>query len=281
MALREPQTYQDGELLRRVDGEGVVVTIVLLASHGVGVEAASPLVADSVELAVGASAAANALDTARVRRVPCGAAIRLPNVHLIAARAKRSSVHSAIKPAQLRALSITVTRAVGGTGVCLALSSGHVHLGQVQGTVHAAGKSRDVDVEHQFLTCEFDALVFIALLVEQVDSWRGVVVSSIAVRCVLVERHRISRSPDTSLKIVHALDNTVFVAGGIVRAGCRTYGARGAILLLKLMVVPVNDKGGLLSSAATGLGTLVRGQLWVLLGNFAWLLSEDRLNSQR
>lgn len=71
------------------------------------------------------------------------------------------------------ALGIAVARApVGTTGVQVALAAGRLHLGEVEGAVHAAGQLGDVDVKGVLAAGELGHLVLLLGLVQEVDAGR-------------------------------------------------------------------------------------------------------------
>ena len=73
-----------GERPRRIDG--ATWAVVALLAHGVGIEAATRLVAHRGTLTTGAAKGAGG--AARVRRQCCGDGVCLPQVHLLAAPAQ-------------------------------------------------------------------------------------------------------------------------------------------------------------------------------------------------
>jgi hypothetical protein len=88
----------DGELLRGIDHVLRPSTEVLGLAQSVRVEAASPLIADSVESALFALAAVDAFDAAGVGGEAQSSAVRFPDVHLVAARSQGVGVDRAVKP---------------------------------------------------------------------------------------------------------------------------------------------------------------------------------------
>lgn len=165
----------DCELLGGVDSVLRSGAVVLRFTQGVWVEAASPLVTDSLEATVArpvaASAGADTVNTARVGCESSRTSIGLPDVHFIAAGSQNTVVDSAVEERQFGALGVAVAGAVCSAGVGGTLSARHSHLRQVQGAVHTAGKSRQLDVEGELLVGKLHALVLLAVRVKEVYSW--------------------------------------------------------------------------------------------------------------
>lgn len=70
-------------------------------------------------------------------------------------------------------LGIAVARAPVGTArVQVAPAAGRLHLGEVEGAVHAAGQLGDIDVEGVLAAGEFSHLVLLLGLVQQIDAGR-------------------------------------------------------------------------------------------------------------
>lgn len=71
-----------------------------------------------------------------------------------------------------KALRITVAAAIIGAGLTVdACTTRFVHLRQVQGTVHAAGELRHIDVECQLTTSQLQHLILVSARLHQVYSW--------------------------------------------------------------------------------------------------------------
>ena len=229
------ETYlsDNGELGLGVDGLAGAVEAGV--AHAVGVEVASVLVAHArvsiaARAALGASAHSLAVDGARVRCVGVRDGVGLPDVHLRAAGAHCSgtrirvagrripshNVSQSIDELQvLRALSIAVSSSVLGTGLVggvLGETTILVHLGEVESSVQAAGKVRDIGIECELLVQELEHLV-VAVVLHEVDTRTDILAASAALSNEL-ERESIARGTDTvSTAIVGTINSAVFGTG--------------------------------------------------------------------
>jgi hypothetical protein len=85
----------------------------------------------------------------------------------------QGQTYNAVDEGRDEALGITVARAVEGTaGVQFALAASGLHLGEIQGAVHAARQLGGVDFEADLIAGELHHLILALGLVEQVDPWR-------------------------------------------------------------------------------------------------------------
>jgi hypothetical protein len=127
-------------------------------------------------------------------------------------------------PGCIKTLCVTVTATVRCARVVFVAATRHIHFREVQGAVHATRQRRQFHVETQLLVSELDVRIVLAVRIEKIHTRRGVVVSIIAGRDVLVKGQDVSIGSDSARFVIEALDDAVFVAGDAVGA----HGARAA-----------------------------------------------------
>lgn len=200
-----------------------------------------------------------------MRGEACGARVRFPDVHLVAAGAAVGDVGFAVDPGGRVALSVAVAGAVGGAGgIQGAAAAGGQHVGEVEGAVHAADEGGDVDFEGEFLVQERGRMVGLAVLSEEVDSRRdgaGLVGGGIAE--VLAEGHARATGLHAEAAVVSdTFDDAVLAAGlfigadGAIEAGGIGAGGVGSDFV-DGVCGGVEHKRGLLLHAAAMTSTVV------------------------
>ena len=274
-ALVGGELGHDGEGLLGVDGHAARVAVVLPLADAVVVVAATRLIADALALALGALALNEAGDVARVRDEGGGAGVGLPDVHLVAARSEVADIGDTLVERREVALRIAVPGAVGRTsGIELALATLSLHLGEIQGTVHAARELGHVHVKGELLADELEHLVGLVVLGEQVDTGEEgleVIISE------HVERDSVTLGNDAIRCVVlDALHDTVLEARLGIRAcgGVHTGTDGAAVVLGRIDLVQWPAEGvehdrRVLGDTAVGLCAAVGGELGVdLLSNW-------------
>ena len=262
----------NGHGLGGVDFEVVAVEVV--RAQRVRVEPAAGLVAHAVRLALGTAALVQLRDVARVRRVARGPRVRLPDVHLVAARAGALDVGFAVDPGDIETLCVAIASSPrGARGIELATATIALHLGEVEGAVHAAHQRRHVDVERELLVEQLQHLVVLAVLGEEVHAWRHGL-GCVAVAKVLVQGHTAALGLHAVVGIVgDALDDAIGGAGLLIRAEVRVRAAASragglAALLVDPVRCGVDDDRRVLLDAAVAIATLPCREFGVYFGGF-------------
>lgn len=143
----------------------------------------------------------------------------------------------AVVPGSDIALRIAVTSPVSSTsGVQLGSTTRSLHLGHVQGTIHAAWQVRSIHIESELLVGQLDHLVVLLVRRQKVHSGAG----DAAVAVVHVQGERASLGSDaTGSVIVISLQDAVLRAcllvrarGGVGRAPPVSASLRSVVLLV-------------------------------------------------
>ena len=261
-------------------------TVEISCTVAVRIFAAAILVAETGSTAISALALEKTGLAACVRCDLSRAAVGFPDVHFVAADAgainvslqasvclvgRESSVtYDTVHPRSNETLGIAVASTDAGTSrIQVRSATVRPHLREIQGAVHATRQLRHIDVEGELLTSQLQHLVVLLALAQEIRP-RAL---KLLVLAIEVHAQACTIGEDTIVLVVTDwLQDAVLRASLLVRAHgqvcpttpvAATFGR--VVLLVNRVDGSIEDNVAVLGFATSLLGTLVGGELGVLL----------------